>query len=314
MKKILGLLILLGIFTVMPVSAAGVTAGVMSAEKGADNNTINLLVSGVEATNGLSQIDCDVWSAYNSQDDIRNYVLADDGAGEYTGSFNIADHYYDNGLYYIAVFATDGSGNRESLGLRYALIEVTTNTWTEYEVKGGAIVGTDYGATLFSSATISPNVDANNTSELLKSGYGFTLDVNSTTSVSDDHLAEDTVTPVQNVNTIFPEFNYNYGVIVNGVRSTYNRLGDNSDGAIKITTENSATTSEMGFKENEFSTDDRRVHFTPLWYPDGTSYKIGTDIFDSWTPAGMLSTSVTPGTNINGHVYEDWHIAPILND
>ena len=38
------------------------------------------------------------------------------------------------------------------------------------------------------------------------------------------------------------------------------------------------------FKENRYSTYNRRTHFTPIWYPDG-SYMPYTWLIDCWTRA-----------------------------
>lgn len=65
---------------------------------------------------------------------------------------------------------------------------------------------------------------------------------------------------------------------------------------------------EFEFKRNEYSTYNRRVHFTPLWFPDGefTAYTL---LEDAWTPAGMLSAKLTDDVTIKGSVYDDWHVA-----
>ncbi len=53
----------------------------------------------------------------------------------------------------------------------------------------------------------------------------------------------------------------------------------------------------------------QRVHFTLLWYPDG-DYTTQTYLYDSWTPAGMLSqTQVVSPINIEGDMYDDWYIS-----
>ncbi len=60
-------------------------------------------------------------------------------------------------------------------------------------------------------------------------------------------------------------------------------------------------------KEQKHSAYYRRVHFTPLWYPDGT-YTAYTCLEDAWTPAGMLSANLTDYVKIKGNVYDDWHV------
>jgi uncharacterized repeat protein (TIGR02543 family) len=76
-----------------PVDAAGITAGVMNTTKGSTNNHFVLNVAGVKATSGIQKIDCDVWSANNSQDDLKNYVLDPSGSDAYKKEVSIADHH-----------------------------------------------------------------------------------------------------------------------------------------------------------------------------------------------------------------------------
>ena len=60
----------------------------------------------------------------------------------------------------------------------------------------------------------------------------------------------------------------------------------------------------------DYSTYNRRTHFTPIWYPDG-SYTVNTWVIDCWTPAGMLLVNLTDSLNIRGNLWDDWHIAPL---
>ena len=61
---------------------------------------------------------------------------------------------------------------------------------------------------------------------------------------------------------------------------------------------------------NEYSTYDRRTHFTPIWYPDG-AYTVNTWVIDCWTPVGMLSVNLSDTLTISGNLWDDWHIAPM---
>ena len=58
-----------------------------------------------------------------------------------------------------------------------------------------------------------------------------------------------------------------------------------------------------------YSTYNQRVHFSPVWFPDG-SYTVNTHVMDIWTPAGMLAMNLTDDVTISGSLYDDWHIAP----
>ena len=116
----------------------------------------------------------------------------------------------------------------------------------------------------------------------MKSGYGIKEDLNASFTVNapDNHY-----TDVQTAVSYFPEFSYD----------TYWRLLERT-GA-----------NTFSFKENEYSTYSRRVHFTPVWYPDGNYYPVYTYVMDMWTPSGMLSTGVTDSVYIQGSMYDDWY-------
>jgi len=120
----------------------------------------------------------------------------------------------------------------------------------------------------------------------MKSGYGYNIKVTASVSTSREY----DVTLIQNVVTLFPEFGY----------KTYDRL---------LEATRSGYYSEWEFKQNKYSMTKQRVHFTPLWYPDGT-YKTYMICFDSWTPEGQLVAQDTFDFEIEGNAYDDWVIVP----
>jgi len=125
--------------------------------------------------------------------------------------------------------------------------------------------------------------------DTMKSGYGVkaTVAANLSTNAPDSAF-----TGAQTAITYFPEFHY----------QTYWRILDLTTGGL---------VAQFQFKPNPYSTYDRRVHFTPLWYPSGL-YTLYTYVQDVWTPAGMLSENLTGYVNISGSLYDDWHIGPLL--
>ena len=144
-----------------------------------------------------------------------------------------------------------------------------------------------YSASLSGSMSISPDEKAPTASgKRMKSGYGFNEKV--TTRVSTNQSSA--VTAAQNAVTYFPEFQY----------EGFWRLLERMGGGYIMKHE---------FKENRYSTYNRRTHFTPIWYPDG-SYTPYTWLIDCWTPVGMLSMNLTDSLTIDGNLWSDWHIAP----
>lgn len=144
-----------------------------------------------------------------------------------------------------------------------------------------------YSATLTASMKVTPDEKSPTASgKTLKSGYGFQEKV--TTHVRTNQGSA--VTPAQNAVTYFPEFQY----------QSFWRLLERMNSGYDMTHE---------FKKNQYSTYERRTHFTPIWYPDG-SYTPYTWLLDCWTPAGMLSINLKDTLTIRGNLWSDWHIAP----
>lgn len=144
---------------------------------------------------------------------------------------------------------------------------------------------TNYKATL--SANMNLYLDRKSPTaknKTMKSGYGVNIDVSTKihSNAPSSHL-----TYAQNVITYFPEFNY----------KSYWRLLDMT------------SYGDFEFKKNKYSTYNNRVHFTPIWYPDGC-YKVYGEVIDMWTPEGMLRVNLDDDVNIDGNLYEDWHIGP----
>lgn len=100
-----------------------------------------------------------------------------------------------------------------------------------------------YSASLTASMSIKPDGKAPTASgKTMKSGYGFNETV--TTNVSTNQSSA--VTPAQNAVTYFPEFGY----------GRFWRLLERMGGGYSMRHE---------FKENGYSTYNRRTHFTPIW-------------------------------------------------
>ena len=152
--------------------------------------------------------------------------------------------------------------------------------WWEFELNS-------YSAGLTASMAVTPDEKAPTASgKTLKSGYGFQERVETHVSTTQSSA----VIPAQNAVSYFPEFGY----------ERYWRLLEQMSTGYDMAHE---------FQENGYSTYNRRTHFTPIWYPDG-SYTVYTRLLDCWTPAGMLSMNLTDSLMIDGNLWSDWHIAP----
>lgn len=145
---------------------------------------------------------------------------------------------------------------------------------------------TGFSASLSGSMTLMPDdIVPTAAGKKMKSGYGVKTNVSATlsTSAPSGHF-----TYTQTAFSVFPEFQY----------QEYLRLLERSAGG---------RNARFTFKPNEFSTYDRKVHFTPLWFPDHTQYTIYTQVWDTWTPDGMLSVNVSDAVSIDGSLYDDWY-------
>lgn len=152
--------------------------------------------------------------------------------------------------------------------------------WWEFDWNG-------YSASLSATMSIVPDDKSPTaTSNTLKSGYGVQESVAANVYTNQPSA----VTAAQNAVTYFPEFAY----------ETYWRLLDPTI---------SGRTASFQFRQNPYSTYNRRTHFTPIWFPDG-AYTPYTWLLDCWTPAGMLSMNLIDSVTIRGNLWEEWHIAP----
>lgn len=119
----------------------------------------------------------------------------------------------------------------------------------------------------------------------MKSGYGVKTNVSATLSTN---APSGHYTYTQTAFSVFPEFQY----------KTYLRLLEKSSGG---------RGAQFTFKANEFSTMDRKVHFSPVWFPDRAQYTIYTQVWDTWTPDGMLSVNLSDAVTIDGSLFDDWY-------
>lgn len=126
----------------------------------------------------------------------------------------------------------------------------------------------------------------------MRSGYGVDLTIRAKIT---SNLPRAAYTSVQNGNAYLPEFRYKNN------DKRYRTLEDTEPNVLKFP-QNENTITNKGIKDYQ------RVHFTPLWYPDG-DYVVKTYIYDLWTPVGMMSiTGDVNQLRIEGDMYDDWYL------
>lgn len=156
--------------------------------------------------------------------------------------------------------------------------EWVDNGWYDF-------TSTAYSASLTGSMEIHPDdIVPTAQGDNMKSGYGIRESATAgfSSNAPDSHYA-----PAQTAVAYFPEFGY--------------------DMYWRLLSCNGGMNATFAFKPNEFSTYNRNVHFTPVWYPDGTNYTVYTYIIDAWTPSGMLSVNVNDAVQIQGSLFDDWY-------
>lgn len=165
-------------------------------------------------------------------------------------------------------------------------------TWWEYRYESGKFVKKNYGIGISSwGDAVTP--DSRSTAELIggkwtmKSGYGFTVKASTGTQSISGYLTPDSsmCTGVQYAYITVPEYKYAYA---SGKCRTLEKSG-----------------SYWVLPSNWTY---GRVHFTPLWYPDGsyTAYIMQSDL---WTPAGMIRAGHAANKiTIKDSAYDDWYV------
>ena len=146
-----------------------------------------------------------------------------------------------------------------------------------------------YSASLSTAMRITPD-EKNPTASgsTLKSGYGINM---TATADMRSGAPASHITQVQTCVAYFPEFHY----------TDYWRL-------LKPTSP--GYSAQFEFQRNEYSTYNRRTHFTPVWFPDG-NYTVYAQVIDAWTPAGMLQMHLNDTLTIHDNLFSDWHVRPL---
>lgn len=171
----------------------------------------------------------------------------------------------------------------------------TQATWSEWVYVNGAFQKKTYGMKITQNTVTltpdsgSPSAEMVNGVWQLKSGYGLTASYTPGISAVSGTLmpSSSAYTAVQHGYMQFPEFRYSSA---NGQYRTLQKVGNTFQFAVNP------------------AADGGRVHFIPVWYPDG-SYQASCYVYDCWTPAGMIAARLdTNKLTISGSLYDDWYV------
>ncbi|OGO91730.1 MAG: hypothetical protein A2Y17_13285 [Clostridiales bacterium GWF2_38_85] len=170
-------------------------------------------------------------------------------------------------------------------------------SWSVWSYSGGTFSKQTFGITL-DQCTVALAPDSNSPSAkfangywTMKSGYGVsTLLTTLLKSLSGTTMPSTTAyTNAQTANLFVPEYQYS-----SAFRS-YCSLEN-------------AGTNRFQLPTNPQATNNGRLHFTPVYFPNG-NYIAQGKASDCWTPAGMLTSSNNSNAiKIDGTIYDDWAI------
>ena len=169
-------------------------------------------------------------------------------------------------------------------------------TWSMWVYENGAFTKMNYGIAISSaSPSVQPDEGSPSAEHVdgcwqMRSGYGFYISYRPTMIGISGYStpSSSAYTEAQQVYVTFPEFNYS-------TTTNYFRTLQKDDGI-------------WHFVENSYADGHERLHFTPLWYPNG-NYVISVTATEVWTPAGMISSIRNCNTiRIVGSVYDDWYV------
>lgn len=171
----------------------------------------------------------------------------------------------------------------------------TQATWSEWVYTAGSFQKKTYGMKITQNTvkltpdSSSPSAELANGVWKIRSGYGLTASYTpSYSSVSGTLMPPSTAyTAVQRGYMQFPEFRY---TVITGQYRTLQKVG----GIFQFVANPAAGGG--------------RVHFIPVWYPDG-SYQASGYVYDCWTPAGMIAARLdTNRLTVSGSLYDDWYV------
>lgn len=169
-------------------------------------------------------------------------------------------------------------------------------TWSMWVYENGAFVRRGYGISIATTSPAaqpdegSPSAKYVNGYWQMRSGYGFYLSYRPTITRTGSEIMPDSsaYTEVQQVYATFPEFKYLQDI--NSFRTL-----EKVNGA-------------WMFERNPYADGKERLHFTPLWYPNG-DYTVSVIASEVWTPAGMIKAVRNCNTiRIVDSAYDDWYV------
>jgi hypothetical protein len=176
----------------------------------------------------------------------------------------------------------------------------SSHTWTEYRYVSGSYVQRSYWAELVTSFSITPDprVYIKDHPDLVESGFGVYVTATTRVNTNYDH-PEKLVSP-QMFWVFYPETGY-------WDDPKWYRFADALE--LESGTIGAISTNRWQYPVSPYSVTNSRLHYTPVWFPDGMYEAVG-QAFYGWSPAGQLYTQSSDSVEIQGNMYERF---PVLN-
>lgn len=167
------------------------------------------------------------------------------------------------------------------------------HTWQEIRLENGAYVTKNYYARLTTVFEIVPDsrIAYADRPQTMESGFGFS--VSYTSALTTNYDRPDKIVGTQMVWVRYPESAY-------GQLSAWQNVRDSLE--VK-TGAAGGMNAAWQLAVNPHSVSGSRLHYTPLWYPDGT-YTAWAQGFYAWTPLGQLYDYKTDALTISGDMYD----------
>ncbi len=169
----------------------------------------------------------------------------------------------------------------------------TYHTWQEVRLESGNYATKTFYARLITVFTISPDsrITYTDRPETMESGVGFSVQCTTTLTTNYDHPEK--LVGVQMVWVRYPESSYGQLFAWQNVRDDM-EVQTGTAGSLTVT---------WRLAVNPHSVTGCRLHYTPLWYPDG-GYIAWAQAFYAWSPIGQLYEHKTDTLTIEGDMYD----------
>lgn len=178
----------------------------------------------------------------------------------------------------------------------YALPSASSSdyhTWQEVRLENGSYIIKKFWAKLATTFEVSPDsrIAQSDNPDTMESGYGVQVSCTTTLTTNYDHPEK--LVGVQMVWVRYPESGY-------GQLSSWQNVNDSLE-----TKDGNAgdVTATWQYTVNPWSVTGSRLHYTPLWFPDGDYTAVG-QAFYAWSPIGQLYGYETDRVTISGDMYD----------